>query len=162
MLPAAFVQLDQIPLTPSGKVDRKLLPAPGLDSFRDKIESVAPRNELERQITNIWQEVLGIDDVGGVNQSFFEIGGNSILIIKIVEQLKELLQQDIALVDLFRYPTIGELACHFAREDKGPESSDLASNRSIKRKREGKSRMDRLAQRRSLIKATISQRSKDE
>ena len=109
MVPAAFVVLPELPLTPNGKLDRKALPPP--DRIRAGIEgvSVAPRNELERSIAAIWQEVLGLDRVG-VHDNFFDLGGHSLLMIRAHTKLHERLRIEHSITDLFRYPTVSALA----------------------------------------------------
>jgi len=109
MMPAAFIILDNLPLTPNGKVDVRALPdadgvRPGLD-----IAFVLPRTEIEQTIASVWQERLHIDKVG-IYDNFFDLGGNSLLIIQVRSRLQELLHTNIAVVDLFKYPTISALA----------------------------------------------------
>ncbi len=85
MIPSAFVMLDEMPLTPNGKIDRKALPAPegsGLEK-----EYVAPRTENEKQLAEIWSEVLGVERVG-IYDNFFELGGHSLLAITLVEHMR--------------------------------------------------------------------------
>jgi amino acid adenylation domain-containing protein len=109
MVPTIFMVLDAMPLTPNGKVDRKALPQP--DSLRLELVAnyVAPRNDLERQITEIWGQVLNLDSVG-IHDNFFELGGYSLLAIQIVSRLRQASQIEILLSNLFELPTIAELA----------------------------------------------------
>src|SRR4029079_7876895 len=78
MIPSAFVMLDALPVGPSGKVDRKALPAP--NRVRDEMEDsyVAPRTVVEEQVARIWADILGLDRVG-VHDNYFELGGHSLL-----------------------------------------------------------------------------------
>ncbi len=110
MIPAAFVALDVFPLTPSGKVDRKSLPAPE-GSRETAVETVyaVPRTELERTIAGIWRDALKLDRVG-VGDNFFDLGGHSLLAAQVHARLGEVLGREVALVDLFRYPTVASLA----------------------------------------------------
>ncbi|KTD46057.1 non-ribosomal peptide synthase [Legionella quinlivanii] len=85
MVPAAFVLLDSMPLTPNGKVDRKSLPEPAIDALKKKY--VAPRNEIEEILCEKWQEVLGVERIG-ITDNFFELGGHSLLVMKLVESLQ--------------------------------------------------------------------------
>src|SRR5262245_56074147 len=107
MAPAQFVLLESLPLTLNGKVDRKALPAP---EGRDARESVyvAPRNEIERALCEVWQEALRQDRIG-IRDNFFSLGGDSILSIRVVSMLK---RRGIALAvkDIFQYQTIEEIA----------------------------------------------------
>src|SRR6266550_2978982 len=107
MLPSAFVLLDRLPLNPSGKVDRRALPAPDL---QPELESayVPPRTSPERELAGIWSEVLGVQRVG-VEDNFFGLGGDSILSIQVVSRAR---QAGLRLTskDIFLYQTIAELA----------------------------------------------------
>ena len=109
MIPSHFMILDAFPLSPNGKVDRKRLPVPSADRPELATDYVPPRNETERKIAAIWREALGLDKVG-VNDNFFELGGHSLLLAKVNEQLEQTFDQSFSMVDLFRYPTIAQLA----------------------------------------------------
>jgi amino acid adenylation domain-containing protein/non-ribosomal peptide synthase protein (TIGR01720 family) len=106
MLPSAFVQIDQLPLTPNGKLDIKALPEPEFQTL-SKIDYLAPKNQAEKTLQKIWENVLGISKVG-VRDNFFELGGDSILSIQIISQARK---NNIILSpsQIFRYPTISEL-----------------------------------------------------
>jgi amino acid adenylation domain-containing protein len=108
MVPAVFVPLDEMPLTANGKVDRKRLPAPEVERSATAVEYVAPRNEIEAKLAEIWQEVLNVRQVG-VLDNFFELGGDSILSIQIIARANE---AGIRLTpkDLFQFPTVAGLA----------------------------------------------------
>jgi aryl carrier-like protein len=106
MVPTDFVLLTALPLTPNGKVDRKALPAP--DGESSSAIYVAPRNEIEQALCDVWQEVLNRDHVG-IEDNFFSLGGDSILSIRVVALLKN---RGIALGinDIFQHQTISLLA----------------------------------------------------
>ncbi|HET7233244.1 MAG TPA: amino acid adenylation domain-containing protein [Longimicrobium sp.] len=104
MVPAAFVAMDALPLTPNGKVDRARLPEPA-----GAVASAPPQGELERTVAAAWCQVLGVERVG-VNDSFFEIGGHSLLLARLQETLEGALGRPVALVDLFRHPTVRSFA----------------------------------------------------
>ena len=108
MVPSTFVLLDALPLTPNGKVDRARLPKPEADRNVIAVEYVAPRNELETKLAAIWQELLGVSQVG-IHDNFFELGGDSILSIQIIARAAE---TGIRLTpkDLFQSPTVAGLA----------------------------------------------------
>jgi amino acid adenylation domain-containing protein len=113
MVPAAFVTLEKLPLTPSGKVDRAALPAP--TDRPTSAGQMSPRSEIERQIADIWQEVLGIQRVG-VQENFFDLGGHSLLLVRVHTQLIKRLGLTVPIVKLFEYPTVAALAAHVAGE----------------------------------------------
>ncbi|WP_407681600.1 amino acid adenylation domain-containing protein [Pseudomonas mangiferae] len=107
MVPAQVMVLAAFPLSPNGKLDRQALPAP---TFRSRA-FVAPRNELERRLAAIWQEVLGVEQVG-VTDNFFELGGDSLRTLKVISKVRA--QRDLGfelkLRDMMAKPTIGELS----------------------------------------------------
>ncbi len=108
MVPAVFVHLEQMPLTPNGKVDRKALPKP--DQQRDvQSEYVAPRNESEEKLAAIVSELLNIEKVG-VFDNFFELGGHSLLATKFMSRIREQFNVELPLRTLFEKPTVAELA----------------------------------------------------
>ena len=109
MAPAIFVSLRQLPLTPNGKVDRKRLPPPEGIARERSTAAVAPRNRMEQILAEIWSEVLRVDKVG-IHDNFFDLGGHSLLLIKIHARLRREVDAELAVVDLFRYPTIEALA----------------------------------------------------
>ncbi len=108
MVPAAFVYLEKMPLTPNGKIDRKALPEPDFQRPELEGEFVAARNEAEEKLVAVWQEVLGIDKIG-VNDNFFELGGDSILTIQVIAKAKQAGLQ-LTPKQLFQHPTVAGLA----------------------------------------------------
>jgi microcystin synthetase protein McyA len=110
MVPASFVNLDRLPLTAHGKLDHRALPEP--DSFRPALEEtyVAPRTEIERQLAEVWGEVLGIEQVG-IHDNYFNLGGDSIRSIRIRARALER-GLDFSLQQLFESRTINSLAPH--------------------------------------------------
>ncbi|HEY2292039.1 MAG TPA: amino acid adenylation domain-containing protein, partial [Thermoanaerobaculia bacterium] len=113
MVPAALVTLPALPLTANGKVDLAALPAP--DRARPELASAysAPRSELERAITALWQEELKVETVG-IDDSFFDLGGHSLRMARVHARLKETLNREISLIELFQYPTVSSLARHLS------------------------------------------------
>jgi acyl carrier protein len=109
MVPSAFVALGMMPQTPNGKIDRNALPLP--DHTRLPMEGglALPRTELEKKIAAIWHEVLGVEQVG-IHDNFFDVGGHSLLLIRVHSRLRETLHLDYAIIDLFQFPTISSLA----------------------------------------------------
>ncbi|MGX5439997.1 non-ribosomal peptide synthase/polyketide synthase [Bacillus thuringiensis] len=104
MIPAFFVQLDKLPLTANGKVDRKALPEPD-ESAVVGVEYEAPRNEVEERLVSIWQDILGVEKVG-INQHFFEIGGHSLKATTMVSKINKEFMVEIPLRQIFQTPTI--------------------------------------------------------
>ena len=117
MVPATFLQLDRLPLTPNGKVDRRALPSPDGRQF-DRACYVAPRNDSERVLAGIWQQVLKLERIGA-HDNFFDLGGDSLLLIRVKNQIREELDVDLPVVELFRYPTVDSLS-RFLSENQTP------------------------------------------
>ena len=109
MIPAAFVPLGELPRTSSGKIDRRALAAVAASPRAGGAAPVAPRDETERAIAAIWCEVLGIESAG-VHDDFLRLGGHSLKAARVVSRMHRELAMDIALVDLFRHPTIAAIA----------------------------------------------------
>ena len=106
MVPGPLVTLKSLPLLPNGKVDRRSLPDPGqLDS---RASYVPPQSEVGRTIAAVWQEVLGVEKVGELD-NFFDLGGHSLLLVRVHAKLREA-GFDLSMTDLFRYPTVRALA----------------------------------------------------
>ena len=118
MVPAAFVALDALPLTPTGKLDRRALPAPEAP----EADEVEPRTELERAIAEVWAGVLGIPRVA-TGASFFDLGGNSLLVVQLVARLEAALGRKVAALDVFQHPSVAALARHLS----GGEAAETAS-----------------------------------
>ena len=106
MIPSAYVPLEAMPLTPNGKIDRRALPAPGISLAEDP---VAPRNFLEMKLAKIWEHVLSIHPVG-VGDNFFDIGGHSLLAVRLLSQIQQEFGQNLPLSIFFQGPTVEHLA----------------------------------------------------
>jgi AMP-binding enzyme/AMP-binding enzyme C-terminal domain/Phosphopantetheine attachment site/Luciferase-like monooxygenase len=111
MVPAHVVVLERLPRTPNLKVDRNALPAPDQVAASAASVYVQPGSELEAKIAEIWQDVLRIAQVG-VNDNFFDIGGHSLLTVKVHSRLRGAIDRPVSITDLFRFPTIRTLAEH--------------------------------------------------
>jgi amino acid adenylation domain-containing protein len=111
MVPSAFVVLEALPLTANGKLDRRALPEP---QARSAAPAVLPRTATEEAIATVWREALGLETVG-VEDSFFDLGGHSLLVVQVHRRLAPQFPE-LAIVDLFRYPTISALAGYLSRE----------------------------------------------
>ncbi len=118
MVPAAFVVMQAFPLTPSGKVDRKSLPSPDRSSFDTGMAHVPPRNETEQKLVEIWKEVLALPKVG-VRDNFFEIGGHSLMAVKMFSKIKASFHNHLPLTAIFNAPTIEGLAQLLDSKDGG-------------------------------------------
>ncbi|WP_430152770.1 non-ribosomal peptide synthetase, partial [Paenibacillus jamilae] len=108
MVPSYLVQLEQMPLTPNGKIDRKALPAPE-GSLQSGADYVAPRTWVEVKLAQIWQDVLGLAQVG-VKENFFEIGGHSLRATTLASKIHKELNKPLPLRSIFEAPTIEQLA----------------------------------------------------
>ena len=118
MVPTIFVQMDELPLTSHGKIDRQALPTPTRENaLRDEILT-PPRTELEGQVGAILTGLLGTNDLG-VNDNFFMVGGNSFLGVQLIARLRETFGVEVPLRSLFEAPTIAELSAHIAQLQAG-------------------------------------------
>lgn len=111
MVPARFMFLAAMPLSPNGKVDRKALPR--IANERPELAEmfVAPQAPLQRDLCKVWTEVLDLDRVG-IRDNFFDLGGNSLRLLKLVAELKRQLGRDVSAVKIFQFPSIEKLAAH--------------------------------------------------
>ncbi|MCP5054992.1 MAG: amino acid adenylation domain-containing protein, partial [bacterium] len=118
MVPSYFIQLEKMPLTSTGKLDRKSLPEPGLSVSQ---EYAAPRNQIERTLVEVWSQVLSLDKESiGIDADFFQLGGHSLLATVMITKLHQALDVKLPLGELFQTPTIRELTRYVekAQEDK--------------------------------------------
>lgn len=126
MVPAYFIQLEQLPLTPSGKVDIKMLPAlDGQTATMVFTEYVAPRNPMEEKMTGLWQQELNLEKVG-VHDNYFNIGGDSIKSIPLINLVNETFEVDLKVVDLYENDTIEKLSQKVSH-DRSPSGADKDS-----------------------------------
>ncbi|HAR84866.1 MAG TPA: hypothetical protein DCR69_03975, partial [Clostridium sp.] len=116
MIPSFFIQLDKMPINPNGKVDRNSLPEPTKDILLET-EYVQPRNEIEKKVVSIWHEILGVDKERiGINHNFFDLGGNSINILKIANSINKEFNVNISIGEIILNQTIKELADSIYKE----------------------------------------------
>ena len=139
MIPSALVQIDAMPLTANGKLDRLALKAP--DGVRPELEEsyVAPRTSLEQRIAGCFEQVLGIEGVGA-DDNFFRLGGHSLLATRVVSQLREAFGAEVALRSLFERPTVAGMAAVVVQaqaRDAARRSSDAASLEALLAELEG-------------------------
>ena len=124
MVPSFFVRLDALPLTTSGKVDRRALHVPA--GRREKSPLVAPRNELEQQLAEIWESVLKVEHIG-VEDDFFGLGGHSLMAVRLFDAIENATGQRFPLSTLVEAPTIAQMARFLGERQRPAVASGLAS-----------------------------------
>jgi amino acid adenylation domain-containing protein len=136
MLPTAFVFMNALPLTPNGKIDRGVLPAPS------EVDESAPHlpkgTDLEEKLAALWKEVLRAQRVG-LDENFFDLGGDSLLLVAVHSQMQKLLQREIQITDLFEYVTVRSLARHLG-ESAPKMQTFAAAQEQAKKQREALSK----------------------
>jgi amino acid adenylation domain-containing protein len=150
MVPSIFMVLANFPKTPNGKIDRKSLPAP--EKIRPELnnEFIKPQSELEQVIAGIWSENLNIDKVG-IYDNFFDLGGSSVKMAQIYQQLsKALPDKEFSIVDLFQYPTVHSLSQHLIKNDTAVESKREEEEKSAIRRQRRANLADAREARRNL------------
>ena len=145
MAPSGWVKLERLPLTASGKVDRLALPEPDYLRSNLKESYIAPQTEAERIIDSIWQDVLQLEEIG-INDNFFDLGGHSLLMLKVHHQLDEVFEKEVSIIDMFQYPTISSLATyltgHRGENSFADDNQNRAENRKESRKRQRETRQE--------------------
>ncbi|MBF8187062.1 amino acid adenylation domain-containing protein [Nonomuraea sp. K274] len=129
LVPPVIMMLDSLPVTPSGKVDRKALPLPAADARALSYSDFrAAESQIEREVARVWQTVLNLDHLG-VDDSFFDVGGDSLLIVKLHAMLRDELGSPLSIVDLFVHHTIAAQARALADREETQEDSTAVVNR---------------------------------
>jgi acyl carrier protein len=118
MVPATLIGIDELPLTPSGKVDRRALPAPEQTAEYSEKSLIAPRTPTEERLAEIWKQLLSRDEIS-INQNFFDLGGHSLLATQVMSRIREAFKIELPLRFIFELPTISSLA---AKIDAGTDS----------------------------------------
>jgi non-ribosomal peptide synthetase component F len=108
-IPSVFVALDAMPLTPSGKIDRRALPDPGNSRPELDMPFVMPTTPIEKQLARIWAQILSLDQVGA-QDNFFELGGHSLAATRVVTEVIRQFRLDLPLHSLFEAPTVARMA----------------------------------------------------
>jgi natural product biosynthesis luciferase-like monooxygenase protein len=139
MLPAVFVMLDAFPLTPNGKIDRKALPAPQRQQRRAAEVYLPPSNDLERTISEVWQQMLNLERVGR-RDNIFDLGANSLLTVQVQSRLSALLDRQVSLVSMFRFPTVESLAAHLGLDDRANARLEQRTQERAERKKDAAAR----------------------
>ena len=127
MVPDRFVEVDEIPLTLNGKIDRKKLPEPEFFAVEDY---VPPQNETEEKLAEIWAGVLGLETVGTAS-NFFDLGGNSLSLIKMHARVKDCFGKDIPVTTIFQLATIAALAKYIREEEASRQVSEDILDESV-------------------------------
>jgi amino acid adenylation domain-containing protein/FkbM family methyltransferase len=121
MLPSTFVFVEALPVGHNGKIDRRALPAPDRLRPDQRTDLVPPRNAAEETIARIWQQVLQRDRVG-IHDNFFDLGGQSLLLLQVHTRVREAFERDVSIVDLFQHPTISTLAGLLTQDGSEPDT----------------------------------------
>jgi len=144
MVPASFVLLERLPVTPNGKVDRKALLRIDDRQRETDVNSIAPQTGTELAIAAILQEVLRVEQVG-VDDNFFDLGGNSLLLVQVHSRLQELFGREILLVEIFNNPTVRALATHLGGTGASTPTPEPSGDRT-EQLRQGRERLRRRLQ----------------
>jgi acyl carrier protein len=133
MVPASFVFLDSLPLTSNGKIDRAALPSPTARRSQMEHDLIVPQTELQRGIARIYQKVLNLDSVG-IDDDFFDLGGNSLRLVEVHTQLESLIGRNLSVTDLFIHTTVRKLAASIeqVKQQKEP-ARELLSRAQLQR-----------------------------
>lgn len=132
MVPSVWTVIDSFPMTSRGKVDRAALQAMARAAVPNESPGGVPGSDGERAISTVWEEVLGLHAIG-LQDNFFDLGGHSLLLPKVLARVRELTSREISMVDLFRYPTVQSLAAYVAGEQEPSESGEIAAQAENKR-----------------------------
>ncbi|MBN2715728.1 MAG: amino acid adenylation domain-containing protein [Deltaproteobacteria bacterium] len=133
MVPTFFEQLDAMPMTANGKIDRKRLPAPTWSGSLSAAPENPPANETEGILLSIWASVIGISNIG-MHDNFFDVGGNSLMVLELTSQVESRLGKKITVTDFFQYPTISALSKYLIGDtDDSNSLSSVARSRAEKR-----------------------------
>jgi amino acid adenylation domain-containing protein len=138
MMPSAFVWMSEFPQTPNAKLDRKALPAPTSKRPLLAQQYIAPATRLEKQMAALWAEFLKIDQVG-VDDSFFDLGGNSLAVIHMASAYRSRFGREIPLVKVFQYPTVAQLCRFLDSREEDSVAVQEAEKRVAKLRRDGSS-----------------------
>ena len=128
MIPSSYMMLEEFPLTPNRKIDRKALPNPEKIHIQEQRDFVAPRNPVEEILVNIWSEILGVEKIS-VDDNFFEIGGHSLLATRAISQIREIFAVELPLRKLFETPTIAGIAETIATNKSNINKSQLTQTK---------------------------------
>ncbi|MFL6292884.1 MAG: amino acid adenylation domain-containing protein [Thermoanaerobaculia bacterium] len=136
MVPSVFSFLDELPRTPSGKVDRRAVSRMEADEVRADlgIDFAAPRNHVEEMLVGIWADLLGVERVG-IHDDFFQLGGHSLLVAKLASRVRQSFHVELPMVEVFKKPTVADLAEAVVRAEKAADVPELPPIRRAPRDR---------------------------
>jgi len=127
MVPPSIMLLDEMPLTPNGKIDRKALPTPEGSITKSEVVYIPPRNKLEQSIAKVWREVLHVKRVG-MNDNFFDLGGHSIRMIEATSKLRLVLGRELSVLSMFEYPTVSKMAEFLSKTEHEKQQQPVAQD----------------------------------
>ncbi|MFA1547955.1 MupA/Atu3671 family FMN-dependent luciferase-like monooxygenase [Actinomadura chokoriensis] len=136
MVPSFVVVLPRLPLTANGKLDVAALPRPGSTGSGG---AAPPTSDLERRIAEVWSEVLGVDSVG-LYDNFFDLGGHSLLMVRVHARLLPMAGRDLPLIKLLEHPTVSALAAYLGADAAAPHSFDASGARARRRRESRRAR----------------------
>ena len=139
MVPATYMLLNNLPLTSNGKVDRRSLPIPSYLSVKKGTSYVMPQTEAEQLIAKVWQEVLQVERIG-IYDNFFDIGGDSLLLVKTQVKFQTILGRDLPLVEMIKCPTIESFAKYLSQNTNTQNAAKKGQDRAKSRKRINRTR----------------------
>jgi amino acid adenylation domain-containing protein len=125
MVPAACVLLPALPLTPSGKVDRRALPAPELERAENPADAV-PRGAVQEVLAGIWSDLLAVERIG-IHDDFFQLGGHSLIVAKLASRIRQAFKVELPMVEVFKRPTLAELAAAIERAERSERADSEAA-----------------------------------
>ncbi len=120
-LPSALIKLDRLPLTANGKVDRRALPHPHKQRLL-AAPATPPKTQSELRLVAIWKDILGLDQIG-IDDSFLELGGDSLQLMRMLNRVRQIFEQDVSIPEFFASPTVSALAKILGSSDKIVNSS---------------------------------------
>jgi amino acid adenylation domain-containing protein/FkbM family methyltransferase len=133
MVPQSISILEEIPISSNGKIDRNALKSREL-RYKEE-DFVAPASSIERAIAGVWQEVLNTEGAVGVNDNFFALGGNSLLLAQVCGKLRRTVSRDVSVIELFKYPTVRALTRHLSGNAQAEAIASSASARGMDRRK---------------------------
>ncbi|MGH9667815.1 MAG: phosphopantetheine-binding protein, partial [Bryobacteraceae bacterium] len=133
-----FVTLAALPLSPNGKIDRNRLPAPDAAPASIAPAAVSPQTALEQSLADVWKRVLKVEHAG-LDDNFFDLGGDSLLLIQVHAELAKTIARGLSVTDLFEFTTIRELARHIAGTRGGDQTSE--TDERARKQREAQERL---------------------